>query len=401
MQPETLRIAFATQEYVTEKSFDGGIANYVHRVAKALAGLGHDVHVVTLSAIDQAEFEHEGVKVHRVAFGKMWHALNRLTRYRLATTYYALGLSAKAYRKLKQLDARQPFHLVQFPNCSCCGLFSILFLGVPHILRASWYQPVWEDADGRKPSLDSRMLELLERLQYQRSPFIFAPSYTLQRLLTKEARLPSVRVIRTPFYLETQDWDDSVSQQLLKGKKYLLFFGRFELRKGFHILAQALPRVLAQHPDAYAVLVGRDVKSTLAPSMADYARSLCSSLAERLILIDRLPHEQLYPVIAGAHLVVLPSLMDNLPNACLEAMALGKPVIGTSAASFDELLSDGTTGFLVAPNDVAALTEKIICAWTDPKLQEIGQAAQQRMLEFAPEKTVESLLTYYREILHG
>ncbi len=210
-----------------------------------------------------------------------------------------------------------------------------------------------------------------------------------------------VRVIRTPFYLETDDRDDSVYNRLLKGKKYLLFFGRFALRKGFHILAQALPHVLSKYPDAYAVLVGRDTKSALATSMADYARSLCAGSAERLIFSEELPHSQLYPIITGAHLVVLPSLIDNFPNACLEAMALGKAVIGTRGASFDELISDEATGFLVSPNNASALAEKIIYAWTHPKLHDIGQAAQQKMLEFSPEKTVESLLGHYREILRG
>src|SRR5207237_5274489 len=134
------------------------------------------------------------VKVHRVSLGKIWHAINRLTRYRLTTTYYALCLSLKAYRKLKHLNRQQPFHLMQFPNCSCCGLFSILFLDVQHVLRASWYQPLWQGAEQLKPSLDSRALELLERLQYRRSPFIYAPSFTLQQILSKEAQLNTVRV---------------------------------------------------------------------------------------------------------------------------------------------------------------------------------------------------------------
>ena len=47
-------------------------------------------------------------------------------------------------------------------------------------------------------------------------------------------------------------------------------------------------------------------------------------------MLDKLPHRQLYPVIAGARLVVLPSLIENLPNAGLEAMALGRAVIGTA-----------------------------------------------------------------------
>ena len=399
--PVALRIAFATPDYVTEKDFDSGIANYVHRVAKVLAEMGHDVHVLTKSEVDQAGFEHQGVTIHRVAFSKTWLKLNRLTRYRLTTAIHLLALSSGVYWRLKRLNTQRPFHLVQFPNCSYCGLFSILFLGIPHVLRTSWYQPVWNRSDGVKPGMDARAVELLERLQFWLSPYIYSPSHSLQRILAEEVGLERVRVIPTPYHMETPDWDRSVHTELLKGRKYLLFFGRFELRKGFHILAQALPRFLEQCLDAQVVLVGRDMESSLAPSMAEYARSLCGQAAERVTFIKRLPHSQLYPIIAGAHLVVLPSLVDNFPNVCLEAMALGKPVIGTSGASIDELITDEETGFLVNANDAVVLAEKIIYAWTHPRLGEIGQAAQRKTLEFAPEKTVDSLLTYYREILLG
>jgi len=397
MRPEPLRIAFATPEYVTEEYFDGGLANYIHRVAKALAGMGHDIHVLTLSEIDEAEFEHDGVTVHRITSRSQ---TNRLTRYRLATTPLFLELSVKVYRKLKWLNSQQRLHLVQFPNYSCCGLVSMCCLSVPHVLRASSYQPALNDAIGVKRKLNSWIGERLEGLQFRLSRYIYAPSHTLQQMLATEARLPHVRVIRTPFYLETHDCDTSVYDRFLKGKKYLLFFGRFQLHKGIHALAQALPRVLEQYPDAYAVLVGRDMESNFAPSMADYARALCGSSAERLVVLEKLPHRQLYPVIAGAHLVVLPSLIENLPNACLEAMGLGKVVIGTSGTGFHELISEGATGFLVSPNNPEALAEKIISAWIDPKLGEMGAAARQKTLEFSPETTVETLLTYYREILH-
>ncbi len=401
MRLEPLRIAFATPEYVTEEYFDGGLANYIHRVAKALAGMGHEIHVLTLSEVDEAEFEHEGVTVHRITSSKWWPRLNRLTRHRLPTTSLFLDLSVNFYRKLKWLNSQQPFHLVQFPNYSCCGLVSICFLKVPHVLRASSYQPALNAAAGVKRKLNSRTMERLEGLQFRLSRYIYAPSYTLQKMLVKEARLPHVRVIRTPFYLETQDWDNSVYDRFLKGKKYLLFFGRFQLHKGFHTLAQALPRVLEQYPDAHAALVGRDMESSLAPSMADYARVRCSSFDERLVVLEKLQHRQLYPVIAGAQVVVLPSLIENFPNACLEAMGLGRVVIGTVGTGFEELISEGATGFLVAPNNPEALAEKIISAWTHPKLAEMGAAARQKISEFLPERTVEALLTYYREILHG
>lgn len=400
-RPEALRIAFATSEYVTEKYFDGGLANYTHRIAKALAGMGHDVHVLTLSEIDETEFEHEGVTVHRVTVGDDWHRFNRLTQDRLLITARYLCQSLRVYRELKRLNARRPFHLVQFPNWSCCGLVSMCLLRVPYVLRASSYQPVLNDRSGAEPNLDARAVERLEGLQFRLSRYVYAPSHTLRRTLAEEAGVRGVRVIPSPSYVETPDWDRPAYAQSLEGKKYLLFFGRFQLHKGFDVLARALPRVLERFPDAHAVLVGRDMWTPLAPSMADYARFVCGGFAERLIIMKKLPHRQLYPVIAGAHLIVLPSLVDNLPNACLEAMALGKVVIGTVGTSFDELIDDGATGFLVAPSDAGALAEKIISAWEHPKLREMGEAAREKIMEFSPGRTVESLLAYYGEVLRG
>src|SRR6185369_11371319 len=98
---------------------------------------------------------------------------------------------------------------------------------------------------------------------------------------------------------------------------------------------------------------------------------------------------------------VLPSLIENFPNVCLEAMGLGKVVIGTVGTSFDELISDETTGFLVTPNEPAALAEKIISAWVDPRLEELGTSARQAITKYSPETTVEMLLTYYREVLNA
>src|SRR5215210_4664692 len=101
METEPLRIAFATCEYVTDKYFYGGLAQYTHRVAKALAGLGHDVHVVTLSEIDDAEFVYEGVQVHRVTGGRVAARFNAWTGHRMGLTARYLDLSFKVQREMR------------------------------------------------------------------------------------------------------------------------------------------------------------------------------------------------------------------------------------------------------------------------------------------------------------
>ena len=395
----SLRIAFATPEFVTEDHFDGGLANYLNRVSKSLAQLGHDIHVVTLSSKNEDEFDHEGVMVHRVMLKPAWHTFNRLTRYSMTTTLHWLNFSTQTYRKLKQLHRREPFDLIQYPNYSSCGLLSIPLLRTTHVVRASSYQPGWNDVSGHRRNLDSALLDRLEALQYKLTRNVHAPSRAVQDLLITKTIARDARLIRTPFYVETREWDTTVHDQFLKNKKYLLYFGRFQLHKGFHTLAHALPRFLHECPDAYVALVGRDMETSLASSMAAFARAQCNSSADRLMIMENLPHSQLYPVIAGAHLVVLPSLIDNLPNACLEAMGLGKVVIGTRGTSFEELIVDGVNGFLVTPDNPQALAEKMIAAWNDERLPEMSAAAKEQVLSFAPEKTVPTLLSYYAEVL--
>ncbi|MEC4816344.1 MAG: glycosyltransferase family 4 protein [Scytonema sp. PMC 1069.18] len=393
-----MRIGFVTPEYVTESYFSGGLANYVHRVAKALVSLGHEVCIITLTETNQAELNDEGVQVYRIALGRLHKGLNKLTRSRISSTTRWLDFSVQAYRKLQQLHKQKPFDIVQFPNSRACGLAPSLLMGVPYVTRISCYRPVWNEQAGIKRNLDAKATEWLEWLQLRLSKHIYAPSYTLQKMLAQEAHIQNVRVIRTPFYLETTHWDTSIYDTNLKRKNYLLFFGRFQLHKGFHILAQALPQVLKQLPDCHAVFVGLDIPSAIAPSMKEYAYSLACQYTERLIFLGQTPHSQLYPIISGAKLVVLPSLIDNLPNACLEAMALGKPVIGTIGASFDEVIVDGNTGFLVPVGDVDALAKKITETWTHPKLHEIGQSAKHKIQEFSIEQTVQELLNYYKVI---
>jgi len=397
--PETLKIGFATPEYVTEENFDGGLANYLGRVTSALSSLGHNVHVVTLSSINENVFEYDGVTVHRVMLKPSWHSVDRFTRYRLTTTLRWLNLSTQVYRKLKQLHRTTAFDLIQYPNYSFCGVFSIPLLRTSHLIRASSYEPAWHNAAGFRRNLDTKTVERLEQLQFRLSSNVVAPSNTLQKMLIQEARLTNVRVVRTPFFDEVQDWDTQLYDQFLRGRKYLLYFGQFQLHKGFHILIHTLPKFLERQRDASVVLVGRDAETILAPSMADYASALCNKYRNRLMIMNHLPHCQLYPIIAGAHLIALPSLIDNSPNACLESMGLAKVVIGTKGTSLDELITDKVNGFLVAPNSTDELLAKLIEAWTDPNLKEMGERARESMTEFSKEKAVENLLSYYREVL--
>jgi glycosyltransferase involved in cell wall biosynthesis len=325
--------------------------------------------------------------------------LNRLSFSKLRSSMKLLALSWMFYKKLKDLHSRHPFDLVQYSNYNSGGLVASLLLDVPFMLRISTYTPVWHDCLGVRRTPDMRIVEWMERLQLRVSKNIYAPSTTLKRMLEDQTPARNISVIKTPFFMETEAWDSSLYARELEGKPYLLFFGRYQLHKGIHILAQALPQFFRNNDGCSAVFVGLDIATPLAPSMRNYISEICGTYADRLVFMGQLSHEQLYPIINGARLVVLPSLIDNLPNACLEAMALGKPVVGTRGASFEEMILDGETGFLVPAGDAHALADKLCEAWKDPRLDEIGRAAVTAIKAYAPEETVQALLDYAQGII--
>ena len=394
-----MRIAFLTPEFVTEPYFSGGLANYIYRISLALVGMGHEVHVITLSEEPSAEFEHKGIWISRINnSAKLFSWLNRFSFLKLRSTMKLLSLSYSFYAKLKELHIRRPFDIVQYANYNSCGLVSSILLPIPFMLRISTYTPAWHEHQGVRRTLDMRAVEFLERLQLRVSSNIYAPSHALKQMLEEKTAAGTVRVVRTPFFLETDTRDSSVYEGMLQGKQYLLFFGRLQLHKGVHILAESLPGFFKANPEGYAAIVGMDIPTRLASSMKDYLISRCAEFADRLVFIGQIPHEQLYPVIQGARVVVLPSLIDNLPNACLEAMALAKPIVGTRGASFEEMIADGESGFLVPPGDSQALGHKLCEAWTHPRLDAIGRAAKVAVQAYAPEETVRAFLAYAQSV---
>lgn len=84
-------------------------------------------------------------------------------------------------------------------------------------------------------------------------------------------------------------------------------------------------------------------------------------------------------LLADSDLLVLPSFEEGFPNALLEGMALGLPVVSTTVDGIPELVADGETGLLVAPGDAAALTDAIGGLLTDAgRRRALGEAGRER-----------------------
>lgn len=102
----------------------------------------------------------------------------------------------------------------------------------------------------------------------------------------------------------------------------------------------------------------------------------------------------------AADVVVHSSRVDTFPTVVLEAMACGTPVVATSVGGIPEQVTDGVTGFLVAPGDVGETTRRLRAVAEDPGLgRRIGGAGTDRAaMHFGRELMVDRYLIWYLEI---
>jgi glycosyltransferase involved in cell wall biosynthesis len=85
-------------------------------------------------------------------------------------------------------------------------------------------------------------------------------------------------------------------------------------------------------------------------------------------------------VLAALDILVMSSYTESSPNAILEAMAMGKPIVATNVGGIPEVVEEGQTGFLVPPKDPKAIADRVLslCRDSARRLQ-MGRAARARV----------------------
>jgi glycosyltransferase involved in cell wall biosynthesis len=109
------------------------------------------------------------------------------------------------------------------------------------------------------------------------------------------------------------------------------------------------------------------------------------------------------PFLAGADVFVLSTHFEGMPISLLEAMAASLPIVASDVNGLDEVVIDGTTGFLVPPDDPAALAAALRRLIDDPvKRRAFGQAAHERALErFSLQRWRDDHPALYASLLHA
>lgn len=169
---------------------------------------------------------------------------------------------------------------------------------------------------------------------------------------------------------------------------------RLEEQKGIVHLLEAMPAVLARHPDTALAIAGA---GSLETDLR--VRALELGLGEHVRFLGAYAQLTAFYPLLDAY--VLPSLWEGLPLCLLEAMSLGLPIVATAVGGVPDLLEDGRSAYLVPPADPAALAGAIGALLDDFGAAEArGLAARRRFEErYDSAVMVRAYLDLYRQAL--
>jgi glycosyltransferase involved in cell wall biosynthesis/GT2 family glycosyltransferase len=175
----------------------------------------------------------------------------------------------------------------------------------------------------------------------------------------------------------------------------IVYFGRLEVRKGILPLIDACSRLWDSGADFRLTAIGSDTWYHLQGCyMKDYLQRKYRSYikSKQLILCSPLQQPQIYERIAKAWCVVFPSIWENFPNTCLEAMLLSKMVLASADVGHREMLCNnhGQAGILFDWHVLGDFEQKLkqILALTPADILKAGQQARDLMLKISGHESV-------------
>lgn len=134
-------------------------------------------------------------------------------------------------------------------------------------------------------------------------------------------------------------------------------------RKKVHVLIEAFAAFRREVPEARLVVMG---DGTERPRLEKLATQLGAGNAVQFT--GHLTHREVATRIAESHVFMLPSVRESLGTVYFEAMSQGVPVVGTAGEGIADFIVDGKDGFLVRPDDPAALLRVMRALHDSPDL---------------------------------
>lgn len=398
------RYCLLSQEYPPSRV--GGVGRYIHQLARSLADLGHDPHVLTTgTGHDTVDFE-DGVWVHRI-----------VPRPHPAATTGAAGPvpphvwshAATLRDEVARLAERRPVAGIYAPVWDCEGAALLRQGTIPLVTGLQTMLRIWMQTNEARLA-DSRFVAdfltpmlALEQEVLRHSPVLHAISTAILHDIEGLYGLALAdRAVVVPLGLEDyRTLPATPAPAKLPGITHrILFVGRLEARKGIDVLLEAALPVLARFPTAQLDIVGN---ATLpGPGGPPYRAAFLAdprtaAIRPRVVFHGEVDDAALRGFYAACDLFVAPSRFESFGLVFVEAMMFAKPTIGCRIGGMPEVIAEGETGLLAEPGNPAALADALTRLLADDALRtamgRAGRARYDRL--FTPRRMAEGVVAAF------
>jgi glycosyltransferase involved in cell wall biosynthesis len=348
----------------------GGPASHAPDVAAFLRGRGHEVEVVTTASAPPAPREYPVHWVSRAIPKGAIHARTAAEVARRASSadvVYTTGMFGRSF--MGATLARKPY--------------VVKLTADPAFERARRRSIVGGNVDEFQQSnggVKVRALRLARDVELRRAAHVFTPSAYLRELaVTWGVQADHVSVLPNP----TPTLPDLPPAEELRGSfgvegPLLAFAGRLTAQKSLRVALESVAAV-----DGVTLLIAGegDERAGLERDVRELG------LDGRVRFLGALPRERVVELFRAADASILSSSWENFPHTVVEALAVGTPVLATSAGGVAEVVRDGENGLLVPIGDTAGLTEAVRRFFSDDALRaRLRAAAAPSVEDYAPER---------------
>ena len=383
-QPQ--RIAFTT----TDNIFDaGGVENSIARIARGMAATyGIEVDILMLDATAQTPFSSQGSN----GITQIKSPFEGVSLYRL--THWTGGERGEQHwtdihYALLELAEQRRYQLMQAFYASSAGfptVYAARQLGIPALVSI------------RGSDLISDVFKA-ERFHYLVWALAHATTITaVSQEGLDRARLlcnrPDVgRVILNS--IDPQDFAEGVEDSHLS-HPVVGSLAVFRNKKGLEVLLSAFQMLLERYPTAHLLLVGY----VLATEQSHFDELVTKyGLAGKYTLTGKIARRDALRYLRVMDVFAFSSLHDGCPNAVLEAMLAGLPIVASRAGALPQMIEQSKEGLLVRPGSALELCESLAQVLSEEDAgRTLGQRARERALTyFAPQRELDEYMQVYRE----
>lgn len=399
-----MHILFTAYEFVTEKRPCGGCGHYIANIASLLASKGNQVTVLVLSNHNSSFQWKENIEVITFQYQYEPSIRSIFTDFieKLCHVYISENINKSfAYKKqIIAINKKKKIDIIQHNGDHLEGWCRNR--KIPTVIRLSSFYPWLNQANNKNSDMEDMSWLNSYESKFFMYPFtkadgVFAPSKRVAGFVN--SCLPKrVSVIESPFMLDNR-LCISHNIDILKNQKYLLFFGRICILKGIYTIIDALYQVLEENPELYFCFVGHIEQKGL----YDRILNAAGEYRNRVVVLGEVKDRQeLQGIIANAEACVLPSRADNLPNTCIEAMGMGKIVIGTYGASYEQLIKHKKSGILIKIDSKNALLKAIryVMNMSTKEKERMSGLAKQRIEKMHPDIVYQQIIDFYNKTIH-